>query len=402
MWPCGLASRIARRITVTAHDLPAPVVPSTAKCLPSRLSVIAKAGRSDGLVQGAQPHGRLVGPARRSRAAPRGSPCGSDCRAPGGSTRRAGSRSASADHLAEQPDLDEPGRLLGVAPAFGLERRDDAEAAHLAALQADHRADLGMGWRRSGRAPPRPPSRRPRSRGRAARWPTCSRPEGRVPAACGRSRARPLPPAAPRDRCRSASQAACARRRCGQRASSCPRLFRVLPAWSRPVGPRARGPAVGAPRPGLRRAPAARQGRVPDPRRAARAGRGRYPAQQGPSRRPAPPQAWQRRRHPTSPLPCRVPARGAVSSEGASSASASPASPKRLPSWRCWRKRSLIDAQLRLSLRPRPGAVSAVVAEVASAAAGRARLNIEPPSAHPATRRRRLKAGRYQVRFAEP
>jgi hypothetical protein len=31
---------------VTAHDLPAPVVPSTAKCLPSRLSVIAKASRS--------------------------------------------------------------------------------------------------------------------------------------------------------------------------------------------------------------------------------------------------------------------------------------------------------------------------------------------------------------------
>jgi len=32
------------RITVTAQDLPEPVVPSTAKCLPRRSSVLTKAG----------------------------------------------------------------------------------------------------------------------------------------------------------------------------------------------------------------------------------------------------------------------------------------------------------------------------------------------------------------------
>jgi hypothetical protein len=36
MWAFGFFSRIERRISAVVHDLPVPVVPRMAKCLPSR------------------------------------------------------------------------------------------------------------------------------------------------------------------------------------------------------------------------------------------------------------------------------------------------------------------------------------------------------------------------------
>jgi hypothetical protein len=86
-----------------------------------------------------------------------------------------------------------------------------------------------------------------------------------------------------------------------------------------------------------------------------------------------------------------------VAACGVACGSAWCASPKLRPSAERWRNRSRIEAQLRLS----PLAVSdAVPAEIASAAAGRARLNIEPPNA---IRRpdAAVKRERYQLRFAE-
>ena len=87
--------------------------------------------------------------------------------------------------------------------------------------------------------PPRPPSRRPRSRGRAGRPRPCSRRGGAVAAACARSRARPL-----RRRCRATVAASTWRRaaRAHRRvrapgidlfsvASGSARLVSACPGW---------------------------------------------------------------------------------------------------------------------------------------------------------------------------
>ncbi len=278
-----------------------------------------RVGRQVGrLVQGAQPHGRLVGPAedRAQLVAARHVDQAVERRV---ARHAALEPVASADHLAEQPDLDEPGRLLGVAPAFGLERRDDAEAAHLAALQADHRADLGMGG--AGRVEHRP-DHRARDRDHVAEQRVGRRARGRkggcrllvAEAALGLCRRRRRATVAARPRRLLVLVGAAGN---GHRAVLGCSGF-CLPGPGLPWLPGLRGLGLGLSGLGLEVRLSGRRGqgfaeRLPHGKGECRilAARrvlvgGRCPAQQGPSRRPAPPQAWQRRRHPTSRLPCRV------------------------------------------------------------------------------------------------